>query len=195
MNVNLPYRQEIYRKIIHLSSTCFALLLWYFGKDTVLPLFICIAIIIPILDYGRLHYVKLNRIFTFFGSIFTRTIEYRILTGASWVVIGVALTTFIFNEKVAIIALLVLSISDSIAAIIGIKYGKTKLLNKSLEGSFAFLISASIIILSLSPSLFIVNILAIFVAVIIELFSTPVLNDNLLIPVVTALVLTLGGVV
>jgi dolichol kinase len=172
MNVNLPYRQEIYRKIIHLSSTCFALLLWYFGKDTVLPLFICIAIIIPILDYARLHYVKLNRIFTLFGSIFTRT-----------------------NEKVTIIALLVLSISDSIAAIVGIKYGKTKLLNKSLEGSFAFLISASIIILSLSPSLFIVNILAIFAAVIIELFSTPVLNDNLLIPVMTALVLTLGGVV
>ena len=37
--------------------------------------------------------------------------------------IGAALTTLIFNEKTAIIGLLVLSISDSLAAIVGIKFG------------------------------------------------------------------------
>ena len=117
------------------------------------------------------------------------------LTGASWVVIGAALTTLIFNENVAIIGLLVLSLSDSIAAIIGIKFGKTQLFNKSLEGSAVFFLSASFIIFSLSPALFIINLCAALAATSVELISTPRFNDNLFIPVVTALILNFGEVI
>jgi dolichol kinase len=40
-----------------------------------------------------------------------------------------------------------------------------------------------------------VNIIAVLISAIIELFSTPTLNDNLFIPVATGIVLTIGGVV
>ena len=33
----LTYRQEVYRKIVHISSSGIAILLWYFGKDAMLP--------------------------------------------------------------------------------------------------------------------------------------------------------------
>ena len=52
----------------------------------------------------------------------------------------------------AIIALLVMSLSDSSAALIGIKFGKTRLFNKTLEGSLSFLITTYVIISLLSPA-------------------------------------------
>ena len=193
MHDSLTYRQEIYRKFIHLSSSVMALALWYFGKETFLPWLIGVAIILPLLDYGRHHIDLLRRIYTYFFTIFTRPIEYRNLSGASWVVIGAALTTLIFNEKTAIIGLLVLSLADSAAAIIGLKFGKTYLFNKSLEGSAAFFIVAFLIVFYLSPAFFLINLIAVLAATAVELFSTARMNDNLFIPLVTAFILTLGG--
>ena len=100
--------KEIYRKLLHtFSSSIIALALWYFGKDAVLPWFIAIAIILPLLDYVRHHITILSNIFVYYFALFTRPIEFRMLTGASWVVIGAALCTLIFSENVAIIGLLV----------------------------------------------------------------------------------------
>ena len=193
MHDTLTYRQEIYRKFIHISSSVFALALWYFGKDTFLPWLICISIILPCLDYGRHHIDILRRIYNYYFTIFTRPIEYRNLSGASWVVIGAALTTLIFNENTAIIGLLVLSLADSAAAIIGLRFGNTHLFNKSLEGSTAFFIVSLLIVFYLSPVFFLINLIAISAATAVELFSTARVNDNLLIPIVTASILTLGG--
>ena len=194
MHELLNYRQEIYRKLIHLSSLCIPFMLWYFGKDTFQPWIISCAIILPILDYGRRHNKFLYRIYSNLFITFTRPIEQGILSGASWVIIGAAVTIFIFNENTAIIGLLVLSIADSSAAIVGIKFGKTQLYSKSLEGSAAFFITATIIVFSLSSAAFYINFIAVIAATVVELFSTPRINDNLLIPMVLALILTIGGV-
>ena len=194
MHDPLNYRQEIYRKLIHLSSSCIPFMLWYFGKDTFQPWIISCAIILPILDYGRRHNKFLYRIYSNLFITFTRPIEQGILSGASWVIIGAAVTIFIFNENTAIIGLLVLSIADSAAAIVGIKFGKTQLFSKSLEGSAAFFITATIIVFSLSSAAAYVNFIAVIAATVVELFSTPRINDNLLIPMVLALILTIGGV-
>ena len=194
MHDPLNYHQEIYRKLIHLSSSCIPFMLWYFGKDTFQPWIISCAIILPILDYGRRHNKFLYRIYSNLFITFTRPIEQGILSGASWVIIGAAVTIFIFNENTAIIGLLVLSIADSAAAIVGIKFGKTQLYSKSLEGSAAFFITATIIVFSLSSAAAYVNFIAVIAATVVELFSTPRINDNLLIPMVLALILTIGGV-
>ena len=194
MHDPLSYRQEIYRKLIHLSSSCIPFMLWYFGKDTFQPWIISCAIILPILDYGRRHNKFLYRIYSNLFITFTRPIEQGILSGASWVIIGAAVTIFIFNENTAIIGLLVLSIADSVAAIVGIKFGDTQLFSKSLEGSAAFFITATIIVFSLSSAAFYINFIAVIAATVVELFSTPRFNDNLLIPMVLALILTIGGV-
>ena len=194
MHDTLNYRQEIYRKLIHLASSCIPFMLWYFGKDTFQPWIISCAIILPILDYGRRHNKFLYRIYSNLFITFTRPIEQGILSGASWVIIGAAVTIFIFNENTAIIGLLVLSIADSAAAIVGIKFGKTQLYSKSLEGSAAFFITATIIVFSLSSAAAYVNFIAVIAATVVELFSTPRINDNLLIPMVLALILTIGGI-
>ena len=190
----LPYHQEVYRKIIHISSSVIALFLSYFGKDVLLPWMLVVAILFPALDYSRKHILFLKNIyFAFFRNV-TRPSEFHALSGASWIFMGAGITAYMFNEKTAVIALLVMSLSDSAAALIGIKYGNTRLFSKSLEGSLAFFITTYMIIFTLSPASMILTLIVTCCATIIELFSFPKLNDNIIIPVVTALTLTLGGI-
>ena len=191
---HLTYHQEVYRKFIHISSSSIAILLWYFGRDLLLPWILVVAILFPIIDYSRQYNKLLNKLYLNLFGIITRSNEYHGISGASWVFIGAGTTAYLFNEKAAVIALLIMSFSDSAAAIIGIKYGATRLFNKSLEGSMAFFIITYAIIFFLSPASIILTLIGTISATVIELFSSSRLNDNILIPLGVALILTLGGI-
>ena len=190
----LTYHQEVFRKIIHISSSFIAILLWYFGKDVLLPWMLASAILFPILDCSRKYIPFLKKFYFKIFGIVTRPYEHQVLSGASWVFMGAGFTAYLFNENVAVIALLVMSLSDSAAALIGIKYGSTRLFNKSLEGTWAFLISTYLIIFLLSSASLMLLLIASIIATAIELFSTPKYNDNILISVATAFIQTLGGI-
>lgn len=190
----LTYHQEVYRKLIHISSCTIAILLWYFSKDIFLPWIISAAIIFSILDYAKKIIPFINNFyFTLFGKI-TRYNEYKTLSGASWVLMGAVATIYLFNEKSAIIGLIVMSLADSAAALIGIKYGATRFFKKSLEGTIAFFITTYLVIFILASASIMLTFITSIIVTTIELFSTPKLNDNILIPIVTALILTLGGI-
>tara|TARA_B100000676_G_C18075605_1_gene847421 strand:+ start:2111 stop:2377 length:267 start_codon:yes stop_codon:yes gene_type:complete len=84
-----------------------------------------------------------------------------------------------------------MSISDSFAALVGVKYGKTKIYGKkSLEGSFSFFISTIIILYMFMNNLSTIEYIYISLLItLVELFSFHRINDNLTIPVFAALVL------
>ena len=190
----LTYRQEVYRKLVHISSSTIALCLWYFGKDMMLKWVILVSILFPLFDYLRKYLPRIQRLYHNLFGIITRPNEYEGLSGASWVFIGAGVTVYLFNEKIAIIALLIMSLSDSAAALIGMKYGQTQLFNKSLEGSIAFFTTTYFIIILLTPASLIVILLTTFIVTAIELFSTQKFNDNIFIPLATGILLTLGGI-
>ena len=191
----LTYYQEIYRKIFHIASCAtLAIFFWYFGKEVLLPWILTVALLFPILDYLRKYIPIIQNISLKLFGIITRPHEHLGISGASWVLIGSGITAYLFNEKVVIIALLIMAFSDSSAALIGIKFGTTRLFNKSLEGSLAFFITTYIIIILLSSPSFILLLIASIISTIVELFSTQKFNDNILIPVVIAFILDLGGI-
>ena len=186
-------RQEIKRKFIHLSSSVIGFSLIFTNHDWIVPILVVSAVIFPTLDYLRIKYGYVARYYNaIFGTV-TRTFESTMLTGASYVFIGAALTAVIFNSKPAAIGLLVMSFSDAFAAIIGIRFGKTRLMNKSLEGSLTFFFITMLIMLAMNVPYFMAFMVA-SVITWIELVSVPQINDNLLIPISTAFLLTLGGI-
>ena len=191
----LTYHQELYRKFVHIFSCgTLAFLFWYFGKENLLPFIITISFLFPFLDYLKKYIPIIKNIsLALFGNI-TRPHEHRAISGASWVLIGSGITAYLFNEKVVIIALIIMALSDSAAALVGIRYGTTRLFNKSLEGSLAFFIATYIIIFLLSSPSFMLLLIASIISTIVELFSTQKFNDNILIPVVIAFILDLGGI-
>ncbi len=199
MPIQLSYRQEVYRKCIHIASSIIPIFLFYYGADRCLPWILAITIFFLSFDYLRRRIPTLKHFyFALFGKVI-RPQENKTLSGAAWVFMGASITIFmtsinLFSERAAVIALLVMSWSDSAAAIIGIKYGATKLFNKSLEGTLAFFITTYVIISLLAPLSFIKVFITTICSTIVELFSFPELNDNISIPVVTAAILTFLGV-
>lgn len=114
----------------------------------------------------------------------------RPYTGAIMFMLAVGLTFLVFPEKAAILAVLVVSISDSLSALVGIHLGETKLPHnhdKSLEGSSAFFLTAMLIaLLFTSP----VNSLVIAMGGSLA-ESLPSIDDNFSVPITVAVLFLL----
>ncbi len=191
---NFNYKNEILRKLIHLFDSVIPLSLFYISRENLLFILTPITIIFIILDFARHHISYLGKIYSTFFNIVTREIEQKRnnVTGASYYLLGCLIVVYFFQDiNIIISSLLIMSISDSFAALIGVKYGKTKIYGKkSLEGSFSFFVSTIIILYifmnNLSPFEYIYISLLI---TLVELFSFHRINDNLTIPVFAALAL------
>ena len=150
------------------------------------------------IDYQRKNKANIAEIFNkFFGGII-RESEIKSYTGATYLGLGILITTILFHKHTAIMAMSVLAVSDSLAAIIGTRYGHIKVGEKSLEGSAAFFVSGVMVIcffnwfLGMKAIYLWENIFALLVATLFELYSKKMkLNDNLLIPIVYALIVSM----
>ena len=194
------YINEIYRKIIHLSSIWIVFALYYIEKPALLALFSLCTVLVMAYEFLRRGDNRAAKLLKRFLGAALRADEEQgnfKPSGAVYVFISALLSTLLFSKIVAITAISVMIIGDAAAALVGAKFGRTKFkaLGKSLEGSIAFFI------FSLLPVLFISRytqaeagyiapaICGIFAATLVELFSKKILiDDNLSIP------LTVGGV-
>lgn len=111
--------------------------------------------------------------------------------------IAVLLTIITFPKPIAIVAIYTLAIADPLSAIIGIKFGKHKVVeHKSIEGSAAFFLSTficSILVLSgyqggVDWTVTIISLVLAFLSSAFEMVPLK-LDDNLTIPLSTAFML------
>lgn len=138
-----PLSIEIRRKAIHLSSLWMAAALWFAPQPDITVFFGLMAVTVLTIDLLRRHYPPVTRLFSrFFGGLL-REHEKQKLTGAFYVCLAAFLAALLFSKPVAVAALGIMLVADSMAALIGRRWGKTPLIaGKSLEGSLAFFISA-----------------------------------------------------
>lgn len=181
---------ELKRKAFHQLSLLIPLGYLIFPKTLALQILLPLTITITVADIARFYVPRVNKLFVrYFGKLM-RDHENSRLTGSTNLLWGAVISIWLFPKSYAILGLLFLIISDSVAALIGKKYGRHKLFNKSLEGSSAFLVS-SLLISLFFPSLSILQrIIAATIAAFFELLPIPV-DDNFLIPVITCLALSL----
>jgi dolichol kinase len=118
------------------------------------------------------------------------------------VLISACFTIIVFPKIIAVTAFSILIISDISAALIGRKFGRTPLFEKSVEGTLAFIISAILVVLvigriaSAPVSYYIVGIIASIIGGIVEAGSkTLEVDDNVSIPISIGLVMWLGGII
>mgnify|MGYP001369720483 CR=1 FL=1 len=139
-----------------------------------------ITITFLILDILRIINTRLKSLYNYFFITLTRRSESKKITGASYVFLSSSIIIFFFPNNIAVISLLIMTISDSLAALFGRIYGSIKIKNKTLEGSLAFFISSSIIILFSSSVNIYLGLMSALITTIVEIYSP--INDNLSVP-------------
>jgi dolichol kinase len=184
------------RKLFHLFGGLGLLSLYFLlGRKSAFFCYGALIIIVLAFETARLTLPGWNRfLYTYFGS-FIRKNEERKLTGTAPYVLGVGLSLYAYSAPVASAAICFLAFGDVAATTIGERFGKTKIGDKSLEGTAAFVAAAlaagvllSFLGLGLAPW---IMLLGAFVAAGVELLTLRV-NDNLVIPVIAGAVMELA---
>ena len=189
----LTLKDEFRRKLLHFASSIIGLSAIYLDREIILPILILSSIIFPFFDYLRINNKTISNFYNIYFQSITRSFESKKLTGATFVFWGALLTYILFDQKVAGIALIVMSLADAMAAIVGVGFGKTKLLNKSLEGSFVFFMT-TLFILYIFEIPLMVSLMVSLLTTLTELIEIPKINDNVSIPITVALLLTIAGI-
>ena len=148
-----------------------------------------LTVIALIIDVVRLEHRTSKRIFLNLVGILLRKHEFDNFTGATYMMISALMCIGFFPAEIAVASLAFLAIGDTLAALVGIPYGKRKLFNtaKSLEGSLACFIGCFVFgLLFLGP----VVALAGAVTATIAEFSRIPIDDNIKIPIASGLVMS-----
>lgn len=188
----IGYKSEVFRKLIHLFSLSIPTIYYFITKELALSILIPLTIFSLLIDYGR-YYSKtlsdlVDKIFGFIMRKHEKDSKKKNLNGATYVLLSAVIVILIFPKVFVVTAFAVLIIGDSTAALIGRKYGKTKFLFKSLQGTLAFFFFSCIVIL-LSPKIegsfaeYLIGFAAVAVGAIAENISGEWTDDNLTIPI------------
>lgn len=142
----ITYANEVARKGIHLSSLLIPIIYCHVTRTTGLSILIPMTVVAVGLDV-LMHYNGTVRtlMLRVFGSLM-RAHELRedrfLLNGASYVLIAATLCVALFPKLVGVTAFTILIVSDTVAALIGRRYGRRPFLDKSIAGTVAFVVSA-----------------------------------------------------
>jgi dolichol kinase len=147
----IPMSGEFARKVIHLCSLSIPIGYTYLPYSTTLWILVPVTLFAIFVDYGR-YYIKwlkklVNKLLGPILREHERDSSRKLLSGGSYVLISACLCIVIFPKIIAITAFSILIISDAASALIGRRFGKHHFLDKSLEGTLAFIISACIVVL------------------------------------------------
>jgi dolichol kinase len=182
-------RGEAPRKAIHLASIVIPLAMLH------LPLAACrrglavLAVALLVADVVKIHEPRLRSLFvTFLGPLIRRH-EHTGITGSTYMIVSALLATYLFEPAEAACALVFLIVGDTLAAIVGLAWGRTPLFGKTVEGFLAGFVASFAAGVALVPELPIGTVaLGAAAAAIIEVLPIPV-DDNFRIPLVAGLVL------
>ncbi len=175
---------EYKRKLIHLFNLAipFSYLYVFPEKWVFVKLLSILMVLCIIFDILRHKVAWVKSLFTLFINSMLRGHEQDgKLTGATWVMIGAVISIILFSKPVAIIALIFMSLGDSAAGLIGQRYGKHKIWNKSWEGFFGGLFVCIIIGMNYSLLPMTISLSGAVAAMVMEILPIP-LDDNFKIP-------------
>lgn len=187
----IDYKSEVIRKLLHLFSLSIPTVYYFITKELALTILIPLTLFSLLVDYGRYYHKTLSalvdKIFGFMMRKHEKDSKKKNLNGATYVLLSAVIVIILFPKVFVVTAFAVLIIGDSSAALVGRKFGKTKFLLKSLEGTLAFFVSSCFVVL-LAPKIegnlteYLIGFIAVALGAIAENISGEWADDNFTIP-------------
>lgn len=189
-NADTRLINEIKRKGFHFLAAGIPLGYYLTNYNTALWVLGGLLGLAVFIEYARLAHTSVNRFFhKIFGNLLRDTESFH-YSGATYLLISSFLVILVFHKEIAILCLLFLIFGDGFAAIIGKKFGKTRVFSKTLEGTLAFLIISVVAGFFFDQIPFFIRLAGAFVAATVELLPMRT-SDNLRIPIVSGSVMEL----
>lgn len=196
----IDYKTEVIRKSIHLTSLSISVAYYYVSREFALSLLIPLTLIVVVADMLRYYYPPFSKLFySVFGFMLRRhevDRKKKNLNGATYVLIAVTISIYLFPKAFVIPAIAVLILGDIAAALIGRKWGKHKFLSKTFEGTLAFFIAGCLVIIA-SPKInggfleYVIGFIAVAAAAVAENISFGWADDNFTIPLTMCIIMSI----
>lgn len=190
----LTCKELRYRRLYRLTGLLVPILYLTTTQSFVLWLLVFFTGVYLLIDALRLYSKTVNAyLFSKIGLILKKK-EKHAISASSRFLLASLITVLFFQKDIAILSISIFIFADCYAEVYGTRFGTIKLIGKrSLQGSIAYFIAASLISLLLVnflvlPSRFFL--LAPLISTCAEQVSM-VLDDNLVVPVLTVMVLSL----
>ena len=187
----IEYKDELVRKLIHLTSLSIPVVYYFIPRETAALILGILTFFAIVLDLARYFSPWIGKIFyKIFGFLLRRhEVDHKKknLNGATYVLISGFLGVLLFPKVIFVTAFTILIVGDTMAALIGRKYGKHNFMFKSLEGTLAFFISSCIVVL-FTPKVayltqeFVIGFVGAFIGALVENISFKYIDDNMSIP-------------
>ncbi len=176
---NVSVKNEIYRKLIHLACSIFPILYYYyFNREQIVVICVVISMFFLIAEIIRTRFGWGQELYKkWFFPLLREDEKKQNLTGATHLFLSVTVSFLFFEKHIAIPAVLILTIADAMAAIIGKVYGKHQLLQKTWEGSITFFLITWIILFLFFPGRYLIIFPITLITTFVELLPLPV-SDN-----------------
>ena len=151
-----------------------------------------------VMDITRARYPLVNHyVIKLMGPLMRRS-EKDGMSGFPFYALGVSLALFFYSRNIAILSVMFLVFSDPLSSFFGVLYGKDKIMpNKSLQGAVAGFFTCYLITLfytmnhaTLGNHILVFAVVAGLIGALSELVSAFNVDDNLTIPVLSGLGMT-----
>lgn len=203
--MQITYKQEILRKLVHLSSLWMVLLIYFVPAPVAALTFFVLLIGNLFIEYAAYRYWPFfHSFFNYFFSKMMRSKE-RVKgfhpSGAPYVLTAALLASCLFPTVIAMFSLTVMLLCDTAAALIGRRFGKHKIGKspKTIEGAVSFWVTGFLVLLfytfvfHFSDLSVFQGLIAITLAMFAEIYEEQIkLDDNLSIPLICGVLMTLS---
>jgi len=183
------------RKVWHIGGVSLIAAVYAILPHTVSVSLLAVAWVVFVpMDFARLKYPHLNKYMLGIFRPIMRQTELHKLAGTTYLLTGLLLVTLFFPSPIVLLTMFFLAFADPIASYFGIMYGKDKILReKSLQGFLAAFVVCSLLTFAFLNSyelfaerMVLISLLGGLIGALAELIPIGKLDDNLTLPVLSA---------